>query len=345
MIYKNNSKSSMVSPNEGSVDYLKRIRVAIITNIPAPYRMPVYDRLASEPDIDLKLFYCSGKEPDRAWDIADTKTSVHYLRERYLTFAGRYIHVNLDVWDSLKLFKPDVVITTGFNPTHLIAIAYARWHGARHIAMTDGTLQSEKKLYLIHRTVRRLVYAGTKAFVGASEGSFDLYKTYGIDHRSMFKSHLCANNPIFFSQAVPIERFDFIFCGRFAAIKNPIFALEVARETAIQMGRKVSIMFVGSGELEDSIRQQALIMQDIVDAHFPGFAMQAELPRYYAKARVMLFPTSWDPWGVVANEACAAGLPVIVTPEAGVAGELVQHEINGFVLPLDLARWVDAAVI
>ena len=323
----------------------RRIRVAIVTNIPAPYRLPVYDYLMAEGDIDLKLFYCSGKEPDRAWDIAKTTVPVQYLRERYITFSGRYIHVNPDVWDALKAFKPDVVITTGFNPTHLIAIAYARWHGALHVAMTDGTLRSEKVLYLVHRTVRRLVFAGTAAFVGASEGSFDLYKTYGINQRRMFKSHLCANNPAFLNQAIPEKRIDFIFCGRFVAIKNPMFALDVARETAIQLGRKVSIKFLGSGELDEIIKQHALDMQDLVEVHFPGFATQAELPRHYAKARVMLFPTSWDPWGVVANEACAAGLPVIVTPEAGVAGELVQHEINGFVLPLDLARWVDAAVI
>lgn len=320
------------------------IRVAKVTNIPAPYRLPVYDRLIAEKDIDLKLIYCSGKEPDRAWDLGETAVSVQYLRERFITFSGRYIHINPDVWGALKVFKPDVVITSGFNPTHLIAIAYAWRHGVRHIAMTDGTLRSEKKLSLIHRVIRRMVYAGTQAFVGASEGSFDLFNTYGIDRKRMFKSHLCADNPAFLNQTAPQERLDFIFCGRFVAIKNPLFALEVARETAIRLGRSVSIMFVGSGELEDAIRQHALAIQDLVEAHFPGFSTQAELPQRYAAARVFLFPTSWDPWGVVANEACAAGLPVIVTHEAGVAGELVRHERNGFVLPLVMERWVDAAV-
>jgi glycosyltransferase involved in cell wall biosynthesis len=57
-----------------------------------------------------------------------------------------------------------------------------------------------------------------------------------------------------------------------------------------------------------------------------------------------LFPTLWDPWGVVANEACAAGVPVLVSNIAGAAGELVRDGENGFVMPLDLERWVDAAV-
>lgn len=319
------------------------MRIAIVTNIPAPYRLPVYEHLSAERDIDLNLFYCSGKEPDRAWDLADTAVRAHYLRENFITLSGRFIHINPDIWPALKSFKPEVVITSGFNPTHLVAIAYAWLHGAQHVAMTDGTLQSEKTLNVIHRTIRRLVFAGTQAFVGASEGSFDLYKSYGIKPERMFKSHLCANNPAFLDQAPPSNRFDFMFCGRFAAVKNPLFALEVACGTAIRLGRKVSIMFVGSGELDKSIQHRALAIQDHVEAHFPGFATQAELPQRYASARVFLFPTSWDPWGVVANEACAAGLPVIVTPEAGVAGELVVHDKNGFVLPLDLQTWVDAA--
>ena len=344
MQHQNNLAVTSTSLGVGAAANPKRIRVAMVTNIPAPYRLPVYEGMAAEKDIDLKLFYCSGKEPDRAWELAEIDIPVQYLRERYITFSGRFIHINPDVWTALKAFKPDVVITTGFNPTHLIAVAYARWHGARHIAMTDGTFSSEKKLSFIHRIVRRFVYAGTQAFVGASEGSFELFSSYGIDRKRMFKSHLCANNSAFLSQSATQKRYDFIFCGRFEAVKNPLFALDVAYETANRLGRKVSLMFVGSGQMEGVMMQRALTMLDQVEVSFPGFATQAELPQRYMSARIMLFPTSWDPWGVVANEACAAGLPVLVTPDSGAAGELVQHERNGFVLPLLLERWVDASV-
>ena len=48
-------------------------------------------------------------------------------------------------------------------------------------------------------------------------------------------------------------------------------------------------------------------------------------------------------WGVVANEACAAGVPVLVSPYAGAAHELVADGENGRVLPLELETWSDAA--
>ena len=64
----------------------------------------------------------------------------------------------------------------------------------------------------------------------------------------------------------------------------------------------------------------------------------------YRSARIFLFPTRADVWGVVANEACAAGLPVLVTPHAGVAGELVVDGKNGFVRELDIDSWTDCAL-
>src|SRR5262249_32896590 len=76
---------------------------------------------------------------------------------------------------------------------------------------------------------------------------------------------------------------------------------------------------------------------------FFGQASQEQLPALYALAKVFLFPTTQDAWGIVANEASAAGLPVIVSPAAGAAGELVVDGVNGHVLDLDVDAWATAA--
>lgn len=320
------------------------VRVALVTNIPAPYRLPVYELLAAEPGIELTLFFCSGREPDREWDLERLRVPHRFLRERVITWRNRFIHVNPDVWRELRAFGPEVVITTGFNPTHLLASAFARMRGTPHVAMTDGTAQSESALSFVHRWVRRRVYRRTSAFVGASEGSFALYRQYGVPNASMFKSHLCANNGAFAAAAKTPRDFDFIFCGRFVEGKLPLFAIEVAAATARRLGRRVRLLCVGAGELEAAMYRAAEQVGNLVQVHFAGFARQAELPGHYARAKVLLFPTRGDTWGVVANEACAAGLAVIVSHQAGVAGDLVRHGENGWVLPLDVERWADAAV-
>lgn len=320
----------------------KPIRVAMVTNIPAPYRLPIYERVVQHKEIDFCVFFCSGREPDREWDLQKTAFKQVYFKEKFIAYRNRFIHCNPDAWSALKQFKPDVVITTGFNPTFIVAYLYARLHGAQHIAMTDGTDVTEATLSKLHFWIRRLVYSGTKAFIGASEGSFRLYRSYGIADARMFQSHLCANNDAY--QAAPVDgkRFDFVFSARFVAAKNPLFAMDVAQQVAQRLKRRTSLLLLGSGEMEGEMRRKAEAIKADVDVVFAGFVKQAELPGHYASAKVLLFPTQLDTWGVVANEACAAGLPVVVTPMAGVADDLVVTGQNGYVLPLELAPWVDA---
>lgn len=336
--------TALINRQDACLQAVKKLRVAMITNIPAPYRQPIYALLAQEFDLDFLAVYCCGREPDREWNLSDASFAQTFLKGSFVSYRGRYIHINPDIWSVLGSFKPDIVVTTGFNPTHLMAYAWARLHAARHVTMTDGTLESEAKLSTLHRWIRRYVYANTSAFIGASDGTMRLYRSYGIDSSVTFKSHLCADNALFFNAPPQPKVYDFMFCGRFEAVKNPFFALDVARAVALRLGRRVSIVFVGSGGLEGEIRIYAKTIEAEVEASFAGFARQEALPGWYGASRVFLFPTLWDPWGVVANEACAAGVPVLVSGVAGSAGELVRDGENGFVLPLDQERWTDAAI-
>ena len=93
--------------------------------------------------------------------------------------------------------------------------------------------------------------------------------------------------------------------------------------------------------MDNSLQKQAYALREFIEVGFSGFAKQEELPRLYKSAKLFLFPTKADVWGVVANEACAAGLPVMITPYAGAAGELIIDEKNGFIRELDADAWAD----
>ncbi|MCY7305789.1 MAG: glycosyltransferase family 4 protein [Rhodoferax sp.] len=321
------------------------MRIAIVTNIPAPYRVPVYNLLAARKDVQLHVFYASEREPDRSWDLPPLTHPHTFLPGRMVTRGARFIHHNPQVYARLGQFQPDVVVTTGFNPVHLFAFAWARLHRRRHIAMTDGTLASEAGLSTLHRMVRRFVFTGSRSFVAASNGGRALLASYGIAADRVHASPLCANANADWSAAnrAPAD-VDLLFSGRLVTIKNPLFALQVANDAALALGRRVSIAFLGSGPLDQAVGEAARSMGNRVDVHFAGHVRQADLPNWFYRARLFIFPTTWDPWGVVANEACMAGLPVLVSPHAGVAGELIRDGVNGRVLPLDIATWTAAAV-
>jgi glycosyltransferase involved in cell wall biosynthesis len=321
------------------------LKIAFVTNNPPPYRIPVFARLGRMPGISFQAIFCSEREPNREWDLPPLDFNHVFLRERYIEVKGRYIHNNPDVITALKRFAPNVVVTDGFYPTQLYAFGYALAKGVAHVPLTDGTDISEQGLSSVHKLVRSFVYARSRAFLSASSGGDRLYRSYGIPAAQCFKSYLCIDNEVFYPESQEIQKnFDFIFCGRIEPVKNPLFALNVALETAKKLGRKVRILFVGSGSLEPYLKAAAALRPDLVEAEFHGFAAQRELPSLYRSARIFLFPTLFDPWGVVGNEACAAGLPVLVSSHAGIAGELVLNFANGFVCDLDANLWAQRAV-
>jgi glycosyltransferase involved in cell wall biosynthesis len=327
-----------------SIESSPAYRIVIVTNIPAPYRIRIYQLLATKFGYGyFHVIFCSEKEDNRDWLVEQSDFSFTFLKRNYLTWKGRYIHYNFDVVRVLRQLDPDVVITTGFNPTHLLAFAYTVFLNKMHIPMTDGTFDSEQHLSALHRLIRRIVYRFSKVFIGASMGSFQLYNSYGISRERFFQSHLCANNAAFESSTGK-RSIDLMFSGRFALEKNPMFALNVAVGVAKALNRKVSILMLGSGPLLEQVRDYADTLGNQIDASFPGFMQQTELPKLYGSAKLLLFPSSCDTWGVVANEACAAGQAVIISPYAGAANELVCHGENGYVLPLELELWVKHVV-
>lgn len=320
------------------------INLAIVTNAPPPYRVPIYNLPSQMPGVNFQAFFCSERQPSRQWDLPPLDFNHTYHRECFVTWGGRYINNNLDVISSLSKFSPDVIITDGFNPTYLYAFGYALAKGLPHIPMTDGTYASEQTLSALHRAVRRFVYVRSNAFISAGLGGQRLYESYGIAAEHCFKSCLCIDNAAFSPEPQREQKlFDFILCGQIESVKNPLFALTVALDVANRLHRKVKILFAGAGSQEGSVKKAAALRPDLVEAKFNGFAAQNELPSLYRSARVFLFPTLWHPWGVVTNEACATGLPVIVSPHAGVAGELVLDGENGFVCDLNVNLWAERA--
>lgn len=316
------------------------IRIVLITNVPAPYRIPVFNIIAKDRRFNLTVVFCAERYPGSTWDYGKIECPHVFLRENFYKKPGEIIHNNFGVLRHLLRIKPDVVITSGFNPTMLYAYGYARLWGKKHIPLGDGTLMSESHLSSIHRLIRRTVFRGSAAFIGASDMALSLYESYGVDRNLLFKSPLSVENARFTRAHNQPKRFDALFCARFIEWKNPLFVIEVAAALRKVLQREIFLVFAGKGPLENAMRKR---LQELhyKNFTFQGYVDQEALPELYGSARVLLFPSANDPWGVVVNEACAAGLPVITTPYAGVAGELVRDNENGFICAIDIPTWVD----
>jgi glycosyltransferase involved in cell wall biosynthesis len=61
-----------------------------------------------------------------------------------------------------------------------------------------------------------------------------------------------------------------------------------------------------------------------------GWKDYEELPLWYHRASLFILPSYFEPWGLVVNEAMAAGLPILVSSATGCHPDLIS-EANGWI--------------
>ena len=120
------------------------INAVVVTNVPAPYRVPSWQIIAKMNGIKFSAIFCSKSSIDATLNSETLGFSSYFLTGKSYNHGIRFIHSDIGIWRLLNQLKPDVVVTLGFIPTYLFAFAWAIYHKVPHIAMTDGTLQSER---------------------------------------------------------------------------------------------------------------------------------------------------------------------------------------------------------
>lgn len=335
-----------VMPATNQAKSAQKPKVLLLTNIPAPYREPLHERLAQAAHFDYLVLYCAKKEQNRLWQLPPAAYPQRLLKARQLQFGGRDIYAGSDIRAQLNELKPQVLIVAGFSLPMLQAVWWALRHRVRLVAFSDGTPETERQLSWLHRVLRKLIYPHCQAFIGASQKTLALFKQYGARDDQLFQSCLCVDNARYHS-VLPIASrpFDVLLCGQLIPRKMFAFALEVIagvnqRRQAQQLA-PLQVSLVGDGPLRDQLiaTASALGITPGQQLQVAGFVQSADLPRYYGQAKVLLFPSALEPWGVVANEACAAGAVVMTTPNTGCAGELVIAGKTGYVMAADVTQW------
>lgn len=319
------------------------VRVAIVTNIPTPYRIPVYDLLADVPDLDVRVFYFAEREFDRQWTLQPPRAESVVLPSTTVHWGGRDIHFSRGVWGRLNGFRPDVVLTNGFNPALLVAFAWSVAHRRVHVAQTDGTPDLERRLGTVHRIVRRVVSRRSPSTVAASRAGLDLLASWGARPGTRHLSALAVDNAAFAADPAVGRDIDVLVSGRLDDRKDPMLALRVALAAAERLDRRLTVALIGDGPLREHVEAFGRAHADRLHLLLPGFLQQDGLPPWYARARTFLLPTREDAWGLVVNEAAASGVPQLVARTAG-ARELVDEGVTGWVLDRDEAAWTDRLV-
>lgn len=130
-----------------------------------------------------------------------------------------------------------------------------------------------------------------------------------------------------------LDKMVFLYSGALIERKGVDLFLAAFQDLAPRHAN-IAAVVLGDGPMRETLRRS--VRADLAArVHFAGHVPQADLPSWFAAANAFVFPSRHDGWGVVLNEACGAGLPIIATSSAGAARDLVRNGENGFVVPRD----------
>jgi glycosyltransferase involved in cell wall biosynthesis len=275
----------------------------------------------------------SARDEVYAWapvDSADAEKVTMFPTASYGDIPIRdLIRATRSALDSLE---PDVVVTTGFHLAESqAALQWALQRRRRTVLMTDTRREDRKRSSAMERLKSLLVPAFDCA-LAASSSSIDYLEALGMSRDRCYRPYDVVDNRHFGALSgphqQPTERV-LLAGSRMVARKNLAAVIRAfgSYRTAVPRGRRLVVF--GDGPERRALEDLATRVAP-GEVEFVGFRQYEELPSLYASAALFLHVPHTDPWGLVVNEAMAAGVPAIVSRQAG-ASELVRNGVNGWV--------------
>lgn len=331
-------------------EVIMKKKVAIVTNIPAPYRVALFSYLQENvTEYIFDIVYTSANEDNRSWkiDYEGMKNSyflesnVIKLRKKY---DYKYIHIPSDIKNVLYKINPDIVIAVEYNIAALRSLEWCRKNKKKFIHWTDGTIHSEQNINILQKLARIRIIGKANAYIASSSKAKEKLVAYNAVSERIFISYLTVDITRFSCKISEKKENQLLYVGRFAYLKG----LDLLFEALSNLQNDYRLILVGEGPERGQLEAKAYKMGIYNKLTFVGFKEGKELQELYRNSKVFILPTRQDCFGLVILEALCSGVPVVTSKYADGAFDLIKNGVNGYICdpynPQQLAKCIDLAL-
>lgn len=249
---------------------------------------------------------------------------IDYLHDRNTLSRG-------EIDALVRQFSPQVIFMSGwFDKAYLQVARDLKREGVMIVAGSDaqwtGSLRQQVGRVIapwyLHSAIdvlwvsgerqrqlaRRLGYTGSRCWSGVYACDWDRFaEVYAQRNDTLGKK-----TPPFF-----------LYVGRYVSVKGLDVLVEAYRQYRALVPAPWSLICAGAGEQQHLLGQQPGIENR-------GFVQPDQLPALMQDASAFVLPSRREPWGVVVQEAAAAGLPLLCSDASGATVHLLQDGYNGY---------------
>ena len=318
----------------------RTVRVAYLTNIVAPYWKPALESLARR--YQLRVFLSTRMESNRPWQVDWGDLDV--VLQRSVTLRRRwkhpggfaepvYVHLPIDTVSQLRHFRAEVVLSNEMGFRTLLACVYRTLTPhSRLIVGAEIAESTERGRGHSRAILRRLLRNRVDAFLVLGQSGARYIHSLGVPQSKIFAIGFTTDVQKFC--CVPLARpaaraHRLLYVGQLIDRKGLLPFLTSLSEWASRHPQyTLEFVIVGDGPTRAKLENACLPPN--LQMSFRGNVAFSDLAEIYAQCGIFAFPTLADTWGVVVNEAMAAGLPVLGSIYSQAVEELVEDGQNGW---------------
>ena len=287
-------------------------RLVIISEIIAPYRIPVFNALAAREDVDSSILFLSETDPGlRQWRVYkdDIRFPYQVLPSWRCRIADYNVLLNRGVTGALDRLNPEVLVCGGYN--YLASWQALRWARNRRIPFllwSESNARDIRSHSAAVEFLKKRFLACCAGFVVPGKSSLAYLQQLGV--REPVFTAPNAVDVAFFSEAARRARGSqaevrrmrnlpdryFLYVGRLVPQKGVFELLEAYAKLDGGCRQSIGLVFVGDGTARSGLEEKAShISQGRVC--FTGFAHRDELAEFYGLAEALILPTYTDTMG------------------------------------------------
>lgn len=330
-------------------------RLAVVASHPIQYQVPLWRLLTERGVVDPTVFFLSDHGVEASFDpglgreVRFDVPLVEGYRHEFVpnrahrpsvnTFAGT---VNPGIVPALRAGGFDAVLVQGYAQASLwLAYATALAEGLPLLLRgetPDPPPESRQGArWLLRRAVLGNLVRRSRAClaIGLRNGAY--YASMGARPDQIVWAPYSVDDTGFAAggaegRGTRVERLTslgldpahpvVLFGGKLIPRKRP----EDVVHAVDRLDRDVSLVMIGDGELRDTIADLAAVRPRVRSI---GFVNQREIAQWFGVADLFVVPSERETWGLVVNEAMAAGAVPIVSDAVGCAPDLVAGGAGG----------------
>lgn len=257
----------------------------------------------------------------------------------------------------LSEHEPDRVVISGWATAESFAgLIWAKRYRKPLVVMSESQAIDAPRSLLREWIKSRVIRSCDAALVGGSRHREYLYEL-GMPDQSIFLGYNAVENSHFALGAdrargasederrrLKLPPRYLLASARFIPKKNLTRLIEAYGNAISELSEAPDLVILGDGPerqiLENTIAQRGVLGR----VHLLGVHPYNDLPSLYGLAEGFVHVSTAEQWGLVINEAAAAGLPLVVSKQCGATPELIQNDVNGWSVDAQDVESISTAV-